>query len=84
MPAFSFQNKYKNKSTYRFIENYNIFRGVRQSGRRGGVALYVKSELLPRCFSLDCHDGKLASNFVIGKRHRHVAYAYGLDPGSEE
>ncbi len=22
-----------------------------------------------------CHDGKLASNFVIGKRHRHVAYA---------
>ncbi len=36
------------------LENYNIFRGDRQSGRRrGGVALYVKSELLPGCFSLD-------------------------------
>ncbi len=22
-----------------------------------------------------CHDGKLATHFVIGKRHRHVAYA---------
>ncbi len=35
------------------LENYNIFRGDRQSGRRGGgVALYVKSEILPRCFAL--------------------------------
>ncbi len=35
------------------LENYNIFRGDRLSGRRGGgVALYVKSELLARCFSL--------------------------------
>ncbi len=34
--------------------NYNIFLGDRQSGRRGGgVALYVESELLPRCFSFD-------------------------------
>ncbi len=29
-----------------YLENYNIFRGERQSGRRrGGVAFYVKSEL---------------------------------------
>ncbi len=36
------------------LENNNIFRGDRQSGRRGGgVALYVKSEFLPRRFSLD-------------------------------
>ncbi len=36
------------------LENYNIFRGDWPSGRRGGgVALYNKSELLPRCFSLD-------------------------------
>ncbi len=37
-----------------YLENHNIFRGDRLSGRRGGgVALYVKSEVLPRCFSLD-------------------------------
>ncbi len=36
------------------LENYNIFRGDRQSGRRGGgVALYVKSDLLPRCLPPD-------------------------------
>ncbi len=36
------------------IENYNIFRGDRQSGKRGrGVTLYVKCEHLQRCFSLD-------------------------------
>ncbi len=36
------------------LENYNIFLVDWHSGRRGGgVALYVKSELLPRCFSLD-------------------------------
>ncbi len=51
------------------LENYNIFRHIcvnkghtylrdRQSGRRGGgVALYVKSELLRRCFSLDFNTG---------------------------
>ncbi len=33
------------------IENYNIFRGDRQSGKRGrGVALYVQYELLQRFF----------------------------------
>ncbi len=36
------------------LENNNTFRGHRQSGKRGGgVALYVKSEFLPRRFSLD-------------------------------
>ncbi len=40
------------------LENYNIFRGDRLSGRRGGgVALYVKSVVVkscsPRCISLN-------------------------------
>ncbi len=46
------------------LENYNIFRGDRQSGRRGrGVALYVKSELLPRCFSLDVNTDSTHPNY---------------------
>ncbi len=37
-----------------FLENSSTFRGARHSGGRGGgVAVYVKSEFLPRCFSLD-------------------------------
>ncbi len=47
------------------LENYNIFRGDRQSGRWGGcVALYVKSALLPHCFSLDLNTDSFFAEVV--------------------